>query len=62
MELRQLVDAYSMISKNAAAKNFENLWMPGPDGKNYTVKEAYEKLWILRFFRRPVELMIFTAR
>lgn len=51
MELRQLVDAYSMISKNAAAKNFENLWMPGPDGKNYTVKEAYEKIMDFAFFQ-----------
>lgn len=43
-ELRQLMEAYSTVSKKTAAADFENLWAPGPDGKLYTVKEAYEKI------------------
>lgn len=43
-ELRQLADAYSAVSKKTAAADYENLWAPGPDGKLYTVKEAYEKI------------------
>lgn len=43
-ELRQLVDAYCTVSRRAAAADFENLWAPGPDGKLYTVKEAYGKI------------------
>ena len=43
-ELRQLMEAYRTVSKKTAAADFENLWAPGPDGKLYTVKEAYEKI------------------
>ena len=43
-QLRQLVEAYSTVSRRAAAEDFDNLWAPGPDGKLYTVKEAYSKI------------------
>lgn len=43
-ELRQLVEAYGTVSKKAAAADYEGLWAPGPDGKLYTVKEAYGKI------------------
>lgn len=43
-QLRQLVEAYSTVSRRAAAEDFDNLWAPGPDGKLYTVKEAYGKI------------------
>lgn len=43
-ELRQLVEAYGTVSKKAAASDYEELWAPGPDGKLYTVKEAYGKI------------------
>ena len=43
-ELRQLVEAYGAVSKKAAAADYEGLWAPGPDGKLYTVKEAYGKI------------------
>jgi hypothetical protein len=43
-ELRQLVEAYGTVSKKAAAADYEELWAPGPDGKLYTVKEAYGKI------------------
>ncbi|MCM1295657.1 MAG: phage minor capsid protein [Muribaculaceae bacterium] len=43
-ELRQLVEAYSIVSRRAAAADYENLWAPGPDGTLYTVKEAYGKI------------------
>ena len=43
-ELRQLVEAYGTVSKKAAASDYEGLWAPGPDGKLYTVKEAYGKI------------------
>ena len=43
-ELRQLVEAYGTVSKKASAADYEGLWAPGPDGKLYTVKEAYGKI------------------
>lgn len=43
-ELRQLVEAYGAVSKKVAAADYEGLWAPGPDGKLYTVKEAYGKI------------------
>ena len=43
-ELRQLVEAYGTVSKKTAAADYEGLWVPGPDGKLYTVKEAYGKI------------------
>ena len=43
-ELRQLVEAYGTVSKKATAADYEGLWAPGPDGKLYTVKEAYGKI------------------
>lgn len=43
-QLRQLVEAYSTVSRRAAAEDFDDLWAPGPDGKLYTVKEAYGKI------------------
>lgn len=43
-QLQQLVEAYSAVSRRAAAEDFDNLWAPGPDGKLYTVKEAYGKI------------------
>ena len=43
-ELRQLVEAYGTVSKKTAAADYEGLWAPGPDGKLYTVKEAYGKI------------------
>lgn len=43
-QLQQLVEAYSTVSRRAAAEDFDNLWAPGPDGKLYTVKEAYGKI------------------
>lgn len=43
-ELRQLVEAYSTVSRRAAAADYENLWAPGPDGQLYTIKEAYGKI------------------
>ena len=43
-ELRQLVEAYGTVSKKTAAAVYEGLWAPGPDGKLYTVKEAYGKI------------------
>lgn len=43
-ELRQLVEAYGTVSKKASAADYEGLWVPGPDGKLYTVKEAYGKI------------------
>lgn len=42
--LHQLVNAYAAVAKKAVAADFKNLWAPGPDGKLYTVKEAYEKI------------------
>ena len=48
-ELRQLVEGYSAIAKKAAAADFENLWAPGPDGKLYTVREAYAKIMDFAF-------------
>lgn len=48
-ELRQLVDGYSALAKKAAAADFEHLWAPGPDGKLYTVKEAYAKVMDFAF-------------
>lgn len=50
-ELRQLVEAYSTVAKKAAAADFENLWAPGPDGKLYTVKEAYAKVMDFAFMQ-----------
>ena len=43
-QLQQLVETYSTVSRRAAAEDFDNLWAPGPDGKLYTVKEAYGKI------------------
>lgn len=43
-ELRQLVEAYGTVPKKASAADYEGLWAPGPDGKLYTVKEAYGKI------------------
>lgn len=43
-ELRQLVEAYSTVSRRAAAADYENLWAPGPDGQLYMIKEAYGKI------------------
>jgi len=43
-KLRQLVEAYGTVSKKASAADYEGLWAPGPDGKLYTVKEAYGKI------------------
>lgn len=50
-ELSQLVEAYSTVAKKAAAADFENLWAPGPDGKLYTVKEAYSQIMDFAFMQ-----------
>lgn len=48
-QLRQLVKAYKAITTQGANRLLKNLWAPGPDGKLYTVREAYDKVMDFAF-------------
>lgn len=47
--LQQLVKAYKMITTQGANRLLKDLWAPGPDGKLYTVREAYDKVMEFAF-------------
>ena len=47
--LQQLVKAYKAITTQGANRLLKNLWAPGPDGKLYTVREAYDKVMDFAF-------------
>ena len=61
-ELRQLVEAYGTVSKKASAADYEGLWAPGPDGKLYTVKEAYGKIMDFAWTQTARAHMTFRPR
>lgn len=49
-QLHQLIEGYGKITKQAVADNFKNIWLPAPNGKLYTVKQAYAKIIDFAFF------------
>ena len=59
--LQQLVEAYSTVSRRAAAEDFNNLWAPGPDGKLYTVKEAYGKIMDFAYMQTATGALDYQA-
>lgn len=50
-QLRQLAAAYKKITTQGANQLLKNLWAPGPDGKLYTIGEAYDKIMDFAFAR-----------
>lgn len=48
-QLQQLAAAYRQITTQGANRMLKNLWAPGPDGKLYSIREAYDKIMDFAF-------------
>ena len=48
-QLQQLAAAYKRITTQGANRLLKNLWAPGPDGKLYSIGEAYDKIMDFAF-------------
>lgn len=48
-QLQQLAAAYKRITTQGANRLLKNLWAPGPDGKLYSIGEAYDKIMDFTF-------------